>query len=223
MNNTHLNGISFQNNVVASLPNGDTHSHRGVVCESGKSRNSRLDWSREYDLYIGSPGIRQSENTNSTTDNNDNYIKSNRLNTRLNAQQIQAVHTYFRCKVTIVVGIPRTGKSTLIDVILALEEAFHNECAYVKSAGTLSARFGGGIHGLVVDEASQFMEANAAYLILRAHSMGQLRRVLLIGDHNQHPALSAERNPFRASGSVSLIERQIRAGSSHIQLQTQYL
>jgi hypothetical protein len=142
---------------------------------------------------------------------------------RLNAQQFLAVRAYFRRKVTIVIGLPGTGKSTLIDVILALEEAFHNECAYVKSAGTLSARFGGGIHGLVVDEASQFMEANAAYLTLRAHSMGQLRRVLLIGDHHQHPALSAERNPFRASGSVSLIERQIRAGSSHIQLQTQYL
>lgn len=184
MNNTHLNGISFQNDVVASLPNGYTHSYRGVVCESGKSRNSRLDWSREYDLYIGSPGIRQSENTNSTTDNNDNYIKSNRLNTRLNAQQIQAVRTYFRRRVTIAVGLPRTGKLTLIDVILALEKSFHNECAYVRSAGALPALSNDGPHGLVVDNASQFMEANTAYLILRAHSMGQLRRVLLIGDHH---------------------------------------
>jgi hypothetical protein len=143
---------------------------------------------------------------------------------QLNAQQTQAVRTYFRCRVTIVVGLPRTGKSTLIDVILALEEAFHNKCAYVRSTGTPLARSGGGPHGLVVDNASQFMEANAAYLILRAHSMGQLRRVLLIGDHHHHPpALLAERNPFSASGSVSLIERQIRAGTSHIQLQTQYM
>ena len=76
----------------------------------------------------------------------------------------------------------------------------------------------------VVDNASQFMEASAAYLILHAHSMGQLRRVMIIGDHHQHPpALLAKRNPFSASGSVSLIERQIRAGTSHIQLQTQYM
>lgn len=91
------------------------------------------------------------------------------------------------------------------------------------SAGALSACFGGGPHGLVVDNASQSMEANVAYPILRAYSMGELRRVLIIGDHHQHPALSAERNPFSATGSVSLIERQIRAGTSHIRLQTQYM
>jgi superfamily I DNA and/or RNA helicase len=134
------------------------------------------------------------------------------------------VRTYFRCRVTIVVGLPSTGKSTLIDVILALEGAFHNKCTYVRSTGAPFARSGGGPHGLVVDNASQSMEANAAYLILRAHSMGQLRRVLLIGDHRQHPpALLAERNPCSASGLVSLIERQIRAGTSYIQLQTQYI
>jgi hypothetical protein len=137
---------------------------------------------------------------------------------RLNAQQIRAVRAYFQCKVTIVVGLPRTGKSTLIDVVLALEEAFRNECAYMKGTEALSARFGDGPHGLVVDNSSQCMEAHAAYLILRAHSMGQLRRVMLVGDRDQHPALLAERNPFSASGSVSLVERQIRAGTSHIQL-----
>jgi hypothetical protein len=143
---------------------------------------------------------------------------------QLNAQQTQAVRTYFRCRVTLVVGLPGTGKSTLIDVILALEGAFRNECAYMRSTGAPFARFGGGPQGLVVGNASRFMEANAAYLILRAHSMGQLHRVLLIGDHHQHPpALLAERNPFSASGSVLLIERQIRAGTSHIQLQTQYM
>jgi hypothetical protein len=73
---------------------------------------------------------------------------------QLNTQQTQAVRTYFRCRVTIVVGLPGTGKSTLIDVILALEKGFHNECAYVRNAGTPFARFGGGPHGLVVDNAS---------------------------------------------------------------------
>lgn len=156
------------------------------------------------------------------------------LHARLNAQQTRAVCTYFRCKATIVVGSPRTGKSTLLDVIMALETAFDNEFAYVKkSEGVLSActagaralfsRFEDAPHGLIVDNASKFMEANATYLILRAHSMGQLRRVLIIGDNPQLPlTLLAERNPFSASGSVSLIERQIRAGSSHVQLQTLY-
>jgi hypothetical protein len=142
---------------------------------------------------------------------------------RLNAQHIQVVRAYFLCKVTIVVGLPRTGKSTLVDVILALEKAFHNECVYVGSSGALSARLGDGPHGLVVDKASRSMEANTADLILRAQFMGELRRVLLIGDHHQYPALLVERNPFSASGSVSLIERQIRAGTSHIRLETQYM
>ena len=67
------------------------------------------------------------------------------------------------------------------------------------------------------------MEVNAAYLILRGQSMGNLRRVLLIGDHLQSPpALLAEGNHFAASVSVSLLDSQIRAGPSHIQVQTQY-
>jgi hypothetical protein len=90
------------------------------------------------------------------------------------------VPTYFLCKATIVVGLPRTGKSTLIDVMLALEEASHNECAYVRSTGAPSARSGGGPNGLVVDSATQFVEANASYLILRDHSMISIEHD---GDH----------------------------------------
>jgi hypothetical protein len=46
----------------------------------------------------------------------------------LNTEQVQAVRSYFKHKVTIVVVPPGTGKSTLVDVILGLEEAF--SCRY---------------------------------------------------------------------------------------------
>lgn len=78
-------------------------------------------------------------------------------------------------------------------------------------------------HGLILDDASEFMEACAIYPILRANANGDLRRVLIIGDHKQQsPTLNADRNPFSASGSVSLLERQILAGTPHIELRTQY-
>jgi hypothetical protein len=74
-------------------------------------------------------------------------------------------------------------------------------------------------HGLVIDEASQLMEACAIHPILHAHSNGHLRRVLIIGDHHQlHPTLKADRNPFASAGTISLMERQILAGTAHIQL-----
>jgi predicted ATPase len=89
------------------------------------------------------------------------------------------------------------------------------------SSGLLLSRFAP--HSLIMDEASQFMEANAVYPILHAHANGQLRRVLIIGDHHQlPPTVLAERNPFSASGTVSLMERQIHAGTAHIQLRTQF-
>lgn len=90
------------------------------------------------------------------------------------------------------------------------------------SAGPLLAKFAP--HSLVMDEASQFMEANAVHPILHADSEGgQLRRVLIIGDHHQlPPTVLAERNPFAASGSVSLMERQILAGTAYVQLRTQF-
>lgn len=78
-------------------------------------------------------------------------------------------------------------------------------------------------HGLVMDEASQFKEACAIHPILHAHSNGNLRRVLMIGDHHQlPPVLKAERNPFSATGTISLMERQILAGTAHIQLREQF-
>jgi predicted ATPase len=89
------------------------------------------------------------------------------------------------------------------------------------SSGPLLSKFAP--HSLIMDEASQFMEANAVYPILHANANGQLRRVLIIGDHHQlPPTVLAERNPFSASGSVSLMERQIHAGTAHIQLRTQF-
>lgn len=89
------------------------------------------------------------------------------------------------------------------------------------ASGPLLAQFAP--HGLVMDEASQFKEACAIHPILHAHSNGNLRRVLLIGDHRQlPPVLKADRNPFSATGTISLMERQILAGTAHIQLREQF-
>jgi superfamily I DNA and/or RNA helicase len=73
-------------------------------------------------------------------------------------------------------------------------------------------------HGLVIDEASQLEEACAIHPILHAHANGRLRRVLIIGDHQSHPILKTDRNPFASTGTMYLMERQILAGTAHIQL-----
>lgn len=89
------------------------------------------------------------------------------------------------------------------------------------SSGAMLSKFAP--HSLVMDEASQSMEANAVHPILHARANGQLRRVLIIGDHHQlPPTVLAERNPFSASGSVSLMERQILSGTAYVQLRTQF-
>lgn len=76
---------------------------------------------------------------------------------------------------------------------------------------------------LIMDEASQFMEARAVFPILRAVKCGKLQRVLLIGDDLQlPPTLMAPRNPFHATGMMSLFERLVKAGFPVIILQVQH-
>lgn len=76
---------------------------------------------------------------------------------------------------------------------------------------------------LIMDEASQFLEANAVFPILHALSKGSLCRILLIGDDDQlPPTLMAPRNPFLQTGVVSLFERLIKTGLRPITLREQY-
>lgn len=140
---------------------------------------------------------------------------------RLTAEQAQVVRRYFQRKVTIVVGPPGTGKSTLVGVILSLEKAF--KCRYWSYAGGTARINAPAPHGLVMDDSSRCMEADAVAMIVHAKSQEQLRRVLIIGDQNQlHPPLRAGRNPFSSTGRISLMERQILAGTSYLQLRTQF-
>ncbi|PNS17971.1 Regulator of nonsense transcripts 1 [Sphaceloma murrayae] len=76
---------------------------------------------------------------------------------------------------------------------------------------------------LIMDEASQFSEAKAAFALLHAYSQGSLERILLVGDHMQlPPTLMAAVNPFAATGSISLFERLILGGTPSIQLKSQF-
>jgi hypothetical protein len=76
---------------------------------------------------------------------------------------------------------------------------------------------------MVMDEASQFLEARAVFPILEAMSKGRLRRILLIGDDKQlPPTLMAPRNPFHATGVVSLFERLIKTGVTPVTMLEQY-
>ena len=78
-------------------------------------------------------------------------------------------------------------------------------------------------NALIMDEASQFLEANAVFPILHALSKGNLCRILLIGDDDQlPPTLMAPRNPFLQTGVVSLFERLIKTGLRPITLREQY-
>ena len=78
-------------------------------------------------------------------------------------------------------------------------------------------------HSIIMDEASQFIEARAVFPILKALTGGNLRKIFLVGDHNQlPPTIMAPRNVFAESGKVSLMERLIRAGTPPIQPRTQY-
>ncbi|KAK5731960.1 hypothetical protein LTR17_010912 [Elasticomyces elasticus] len=76
---------------------------------------------------------------------------------------------------------------------------------------------------LLMDEGSQMSEAKAVLPIAHALSGGNLQRVLIIGDNNQLPPTRlAQHNPVGPSCETSLMERLILAGSSYIQLRTQY-
>ncbi|TKX27200.1 AAA domain-containing protein 1 [Elsinoe australis] len=76
---------------------------------------------------------------------------------------------------------------------------------------------------VIMDEASQFAEAKAAFALLHAFKQGNLQRIILVGDDKQlPPTLMASINPFAATGSASLFERLMMGGTPSIQLRTQY-
>jgi hypothetical protein len=89
------------------------------------------------------------------------------------------------------------------------------------ASGVLFERFAP--NAMIMDEASQFIEARAVFPILQAMSKNRLERILLIGDDKQlPPTLMAPRNPFHATGVVSLFERLIKTGVAPVALREQY-
>lgn len=77
--------------------------------------------------------------------------------------------------------------------------------------------------GVIMDEASQAIEANAVGAIIHSIKQGSLHRVLLIGDDQQlPPTVLSEKNPFRSTAAISLFERLIKAGHRPHQISTQY-
>ncbi|KAK5133881.1 hypothetical protein LTR08_007212 [Meristemomyces frigidus] len=78
-------------------------------------------------------------------------------------------------------------------------------------------------NAMILDEATQFIEAKAVSAIVHALCGGKLERILLVGDDNQlPPTLIAPRNPFAATGVVSLIERLIKTGMPWKKMRRQY-
>ncbi|KAK5742662.1 hypothetical protein LTR17_003194 [Elasticomyces elasticus] len=76
---------------------------------------------------------------------------------------------------------------------------------------------------LIMDEASQFLEARAVGPIIQALKKQKLRRIILIGDDFQlPPTLLAPRNPFSPTGQLSLFERLIKAGWPVLSLHEQF-
>ncbi|TKA80244.1 hypothetical protein B0A49_01434 [Cryomyces minteri] len=167
----------------------------------------------------------------------------------LNDEQREAVLHYFQHRVTIVVGPPGTGKSTLVDVILELEEEFRNVFWVVTWTSVavdvikkkLTKRRGSEFYGclttaadahslsltvppvsLIIGENSGMIEAEAVFLILKAQT-SRFSRLLLIGDPQQlPPVVEASRQPFANQGSLSLMERLTLSGVHAIRLREQY-
>lgn len=78
-------------------------------------------------------------------------------------------------------------------------------------------------NAVIMDEASQLMEARAVSPLVHAMRAGNLCRILLIGDDKQlPPTVLAPRNPFSDYGAISLFERLIRSGYKVITLRKQY-
>ncbi|TKA79338.1 hypothetical protein B0A55_03455 [Friedmanniomyces simplex] len=76
---------------------------------------------------------------------------------------------------------------------------------------------------LIMDEASQFMEARAVGPIIQGLKNKNLSRIILIGDDFQlPPTLLAPRNPFSVTGQLSLFERLIKAGWPVLCLREQF-
>ncbi|TKX20048.1 AAA domain-containing protein 10 [Elsinoe australis] len=76
---------------------------------------------------------------------------------------------------------------------------------------------------LIIDEASQMPEAKATHVLAHAVLAGDLERVLMVGDENQlPPTITASRNVFRNTASMSQFERLIKAGTPRKQLKEQY-
>ncbi|KAK5719063.1 hypothetical protein LTR17_015397 [Elasticomyces elasticus] len=76
---------------------------------------------------------------------------------------------------------------------------------------------------VIMDEASQFLEADAVSALIHALIGNRVTRMLLVGDDLQlPPTLVAERNPLAATGQTSLFERLIKADNIPIMLNEQF-
>jgi len=76
---------------------------------------------------------------------------------------------------------------------------------------------------VIIDEASQMIEARSAHILTFAASRASIHRMLLVGDHLQlPPTVIADRNPFKKNAEVSQFERLIDAGTKHVLLKEQF-
>ncbi|KAK8220947.1 hypothetical protein IWZ01DRAFT_536921 [Phyllosticta capitalensis] len=151
-------------------------------------------------------------------------------NRNLNMKQKEAVKQYFSQSIAIVVGLPGTGKSALVNTIVAIEEKFHDHlwlctgrsttCNSANRVGAASGPLLSGMNpsGLIMNNSSQIDEASAVSAIIHALNGGKLKRILLIGDHHQEPPTVATRNPFGRNSRLSLLKRLVLAGTPHVQL-----
>ena len=128
-------------------------------------------------------------------------------------------------------------ETEFVELQQQLERSFNNklrhlQAQYIKAAhgiySTAAAANGPLLrkwapHAVIMDEASQFMEARAVSALVHAVSGKKLRRIMLIGDDKQlPPTLLAKRNPFSKTGEVSLFERLIATGIDVHMLTEQY-
>ncbi|KAK8152634.1 hypothetical protein IWX90DRAFT_490668 [Phyllosticta citrichinensis] len=134
-------------------------------------------------------------------------INENCAGQGLNGAQKEGVMSYFRNKLSIVVGPPGTGKSALVNTIEDIEASLSPACD-VPTAKSFQPQ------GVIIFEASQLNETLALGAVLRALNGGKLKRMLLIGDRQQlPPTAKSPQNTFAANSELSLLERLILAGT----------
>ncbi|KAK8171367.1 AAA domain-containing protein [Phyllosticta citrichinensis] len=135
-------------------------------------------------------------------------------------RQWQAVVDYFSQRFTLVIGFPGTGKSTLVETIIEIENSM-GQSFWIWTKRNFSTATGASEtllevpkpKALIMDNANQSNEANALVIILQALNGGKLERILLMGDPQQlSPTPMARRKPFSTNTKMSLLERLFLAG-----------